>query len=122
MTSTTYTVTFKEPVTLRMLEAACVHLGLGMDDVLDSPTEALDGYHVPLAKAQGFCEIVCEGEIPDVYDMPVEEAEAFAAWVAADFFSHVFLQRVRKRLADSDPSLKEQVFQMALEDQLAYSE
>jgi hypothetical protein len=103
---------FKEPVTLRMVEQACAILGVAMDDVFDSPVEALANKGVPLSNLREFMQIVLE-DVPDLDAMSIEEAEALATYAAADFFLNVYMRRLAERTRVSSRFGRGAAFRMA---------
>ena len=88
-------IQFREPVTLSMVMEAGALLGVGLDDLLES-VQAVEGKRVPLASLEAFLRVVLV-DPPDLSQMPVEEAEAVGAAVAADFFFSVWQARRRRR-------------------------
>lgn len=87
------TVTWREPVTLRMLRAACALVKIDLDDFLRNPQTTMQEAHLPMSRAQPFCDLVLV-EPPRLNVMPDDQAVALALWVCQDFFLAVLVRRL----------------------------
>ena len=92
----TFTLRFREPVTLAMVRSACALAAISIDDLFDDSTGALAGLSLSMEAAQAFCDLTLH-DAPHLGAMEFLEAEALAAMICSNFFMNVLARRWRRQ-------------------------
>ena len=88
MDNTEFDLCFKD-VTLGVFLRACTVAGVSANEVIRNPFEAMSAVEMSPEKAQAFCDAVL-AEPLNLRGLTPDQADAVAAYIAADFFCEVY--------------------------------